>query len=84
MIDLPTAYRFLKALEVLETSPQFTRYQRYARRCQRDMASPGVSVLEYITPVATLPLNKLCAEEQVWRAVAQDISQYTGQQAARP
>lgn len=77
MIDLPTAQRFLNALVVLETSPQFIRYQRYARRCQRDMASPGVSVLEYIEPVATLPIEKLCAQEQLWRAVAQDISRHT-------
>lgn len=77
MIDLPTAHRFLNALTVLETSPRFPRYAAFARQCQRDMASPGVSVLDYIEPIASRPVEQLSAEEQLWRAVAQDISRHT-------
>lgn len=64
-IDLPTARRYLAALTVLAGSSGPASAS--AREALRDMAMPGVSVTEYLAPMATLPVHQLTVNEQAVR-----------------
>jgi hypothetical protein len=72
-LDLPTQQRYLNALQQLTKHPLLGAY---ARSVQRDLATPGVAIEGYITPIATLPTSYLTYTETMWRLTADTISQH--------
>lgn len=70
-IEIPVIRRYLAALTFLAGSNSSAAMA--AREALRDMSQPGVSVHEYIAPLATLPADQLTPCEQVIRLHAKGL-----------
>lgn len=69
-VAAPQVNRYLRVIGSL-TEARDPGTRAWAKQCLRDMASPGVSVTEYLEPLMTLPVCHLDHYERRARQMAQ-------------